>query len=287
MTYTTTPSYLITLILFSLLGMHYANDTMPLQTTNQMINGLTSSYHISLLCLLPMLLMITLSIKRVTAEPAMMLATVSAVFLAIFQQGESFSVVMDSLLKGHAPDTGISTLNNLLSSGGIASMMPTLSITLLTLTLGGILHKFGFLHVLMNTILKKMKRTVSLVITTLAACFVGNLTMGEAYMSILLGGQLFKERYEQQNLDKVVLSRSLEEGATLTTTLIPWATGGLFFATTLHVSTITYAPWALLNWINPIVSIIFAFFGIAIWYKKDKKGVVINDTVIETKAGLT
>lgn len=271
MTYTTGPTYLIVLVAFSLIGIHYAGNTLPLDTIHQMMTGLASAYHINLICLLPLVLMIGLSIARVSAEPAMMLAAIVAVLLAFFEQGESFTIIMNSLLQGHAPQTGMSTLDNLLGSGGIASMMPTLSITLLTLSLGGILHKFGFLHVLMETILKKMKRAASLVTATIISCFIGNMTMGEAYMSILLGGQLFNEAYKEKNIDGSVLSRSLEEGATLTTTLIPWATGGLFFAATLHVPVIDYAPWALLNWINPLLSIAFAFCGIALWRTNNQK----------------
>ena len=272
MTYTTGPTYLITLVAFSLIGMHYANNAIPLASIHHMMAGLSTAYHISIICLLPLVLMIGLSIARVAAEPAMMISAISAVFIALFEQNASLSVVMTSILKGHAPHTGVVTLDKLLSSGGISAMMPTLSITLLTLTLGGILHKFGFLHVLMETILKKMKRAASLVTATIVACFVGNMTMGEAYMSILLGGQLFNEAYKKKEVDPSVLSRSLEEGATLTTTLIPWATGGLFFAATLNVPVIDYAPWAILNWLNPIISIIFAFCGIALWrIKNDKK----------------
>ena len=269
--YTTMPTYVITLVLFTFIGFHYSENRLPLESVHQMMEGLSSAYHIGIVSLIPMIVMIVLSVSRVSPEPAMIFSSISAVLIAVFQQGESFSVVMNSLLLGHANDTHIPTLNKLLMSGGISSMMPTLSITLLTLTLGGILHKFGFLHVLMSTVLKRVKRAFSLVLTTLITCFLGNVTMGEAYMSILLGGQIFREAYEKNDVDGIVLSRSLEEGATLTTTLIPWATGGLFFAATLQVPVTSYAPWALLNWINPIVSLLFAFFGIAIWYNSKRK----------------
>ena len=94
-------------------------------------------------------------------------------------------------------------------------------------------------------------------------------------MSIILGGQLFGDAYDKQNIDRSVLSRSLEEGATLTTTLIPWTTGGAFFATTLGVDVLSYAPWALLNWMNPLLSMVFALFGIAIF----RKAIASDDTL--------
>ena len=135
------------------------------------------------------------------------------------------------------------------------------------LALGGILHAFGFLRVLIVTLLARVKSAFGLVTSTILACLVGNMSMGEAYMSIILGGQLFGTAYDDAGLDRRVLSRSLEEGATLTTTLIPWTTGGAFFATTLGVSVLDYAPWALLNWINPLVGMVFAYFGIGLFRK--------------------
>ena len=91
--------------------------------------------------------------------------------------------------------------------------------------------------------------------------------MGEAYISIILGGQLFSEAYDQKGVDRRVLSRSLEEGATLTTALIPWTTGGAFFASTLGVAVIEYAPWALLNWLSPVLAVVLAMVGFGLFRK--------------------
>ena len=100
------------------------------------------------------------------------------------------------------------------------------------------------------------------------SCLGGNMTMGEAYISIILGGQLFAAAYDKKGIDRSVMSRSLEKGSTLTTTLIPWTTGGAFFAATLGVSVVDYAPWALLNWMNPLLAMVFAMFGVAIFRSK-------------------
>ena len=107
--------------------------------------------------------------------------------------------------------------------------------------------------------------------------------MGEAYMSIILGGQLFGDAYDEKDIDRSVMSRSLEEGATLTTALIPWTTGGAFFASTLGVSVLDYAPWALLNWLNPVLSILFAYLGIAI-FKAGSKTPKPNKKKVTTDA---
>ncbi len=95
--------------------------------------------------------------------------------------------------------------------------------------------------------------------------------MGEAYISIILNCQLFKEKYEQQGLDKAILSRSVEEGSTLTTGLIPWTTAGAFYTATLGVPVLDYLPYAFFNYLNGFVSVGFAIFGIGLLRKSDSK----------------
>lgn len=96
--------------------------------------------------------------------------------------------------------------------------------------------------------------------------------MGEAYLSILLGGQLFSEKYRKANLHPTLLSRSLEEGATLTTGLIPWTRARAFYFAALNVSPSSYAPYDFYNWLNPLVAIVMAYAGFAIYRMDQPKG---------------
>ena len=267
MAYTTFPTLALVLVISTFISMQYADNLLPAEQLGQLLAALDSTYAIGLLCLLPLVVMIGLILLKVAAEPAMLAASAVAVLIAIVVQGASPAAVLNALHDGGAGNTGVKTLDNLLGRGGIASMMWTLSLALMALALGGILHAFGFLRVLIVTLLARVKSAFGLVTSTILACLVGNMSMGEAYMSIILGGQLFGTAYDDAGVDRRVLSRSLEEGATLTTTLIPWTTGGAFFATTLGVSVLDYAPWALLNWINPLVGMVFAYFGIGLFRK--------------------
>ncbi|MGB1236854.1 MAG: Na+/H+ antiporter NhaC [Pseudomonadales bacterium] len=262
---TTGPAYIICLVIFTVMGMSYAENSLPEQELAQMLAGINSTYTINLLCLLPFVVMLVMSLKKISAEVAMFSAAAVAVILAVVMQGAELSTVLSALYGGGSFETGVATLDKLFGRGGISSMMWTLSLALMALALGGILTSFGFLRVLIAGVLVKAKRGASLVATTIASCFLGNMTMGEAYMSIILGGQLFGDAYDKHQVDRSVMSRSLEEGATLTTALIPWTTGGAFFASTLGVEVLDYAPWALLNWINPVLSIAFAYAGIAMF----------------------
>lgn len=265
MLYTTGPTYLIALVAFTIMGLNYVESPMPTDSLNAILAGINNTFTINLLCLLPFVVMLTLSLKKISAEVAMAAAAITAVILAITLQGANFTSVLNSLYGGGSFNSGVESLDKLFARGGISSMMWTLSLALMALALGGILSSFGFLRVLISGILNGVKRGASLVATTILTCLVGNMSMGEAYMSIILGGQLFGNAYDKHNIDRAVMSRSLEEGATLTTALIPWTTAGAFFASTLGVEVLDYAPWALLNWINPLLSIVFAYLGFALF----------------------
>ncbi|MGY0399975.1 MAG: Na+/H+ antiporter NhaC [Ostreibacterium sp.] len=270
MSYTTGPTYLICLVLYTYLGLKYANHSLPEANLNQLKIAIESLYDINLLTLLPFIVMLVLSFGKVSAEPSMMASIVVAVLIALFMQDKSFSSVLTAIYSGEKPNSGIVSLDNLLGRGGIASMMWTLSLSLMALALGGVLHEFGFVRVLISGLLLSVRKAGSLVAITITSCFIGNLSMGEAYMSIILGGRLFGDAYDERGIDRSVMSRSLEEGATLTAALIPWTTGGAFFSSALGVKVIDYLPWALLNWINPLIGILFAFLGIAIFKKSVK-----------------
>ncbi|WP_028864201.1 Na+/H+ antiporter NhaC [Psychromonas aquimarina] len=261
---TTGPAYLITLLAFTVIGMQYAENTVPADNINLLLNGLQQTYQIHIINLLPLLTMLLLIYLKVSALPAMSAAAAAAVLLALTVQDAQLTQVLNALFSGGSADSGIAALDNLLTRGGISAMMWTLSLALLALALGGILDKFGFLQVLIYNLLRSVKRQASLITMTISSCFIGNMTLGEAYMSIILNGQLYGEAYDQRGIDRSVLSRSLEEGATLTTALIPWTTGGAFFAATLGVNVLDYAPWAILNWLNPLIAISFAYGGVSL-----------------------
>ena len=150
------------------------------------------------------------------------------------------------------------------------SMMWTMSLALIALSLGGILDNSGFVQVLLKGILERIHRAASLMTATISAGIVGNMSMGEGYLSIIFGGQIFKDSYKEEGLENHMLSRCLEEGATLSTSLIPWTTSGAFITGVLSISPLEFAPWAFFNYLNPLLSIGLAYMGFGIFRKVQK-----------------
>ena len=214
------------------------------------------------------MVLLVLSIRRVPAEPSMLASIATAIALALTTQGRGITEVLNSLQEGYTSNTGLEQLDVLLTRGGIQSMMWTLSLALIALSLGGLLDRSGFVRVLLQGILSRIKRSATLVATTIGSGVIANMSMGEGYLSIIFGGQIFKDSYEADGLERHMLSRCLEEGATLSTSLIPWTTSGAFCMGALGISPFTFAPWAFFNYINPLLSILLAYMGFGIFRKK-------------------
>ena len=265
MLYTTVPTYIISLIAFMLVGLYYTGQTLSAQEILTLSQHLEIEFAISPLTLLPLIVLLVLSLKRTPAEASMLASVATAVVLAVATQDRAITEVLNSLHTGYVADTGLEQLDTLLSRGGITSMMWTMSLALIALSLGGILDRAGFVRVLLRGMLKRIKRSASLMATTIGTGVVANMSMGEGYLSIIFGGQIFKESYEEDRLEKHMLSRCLEEGATLSTSLIPWTTSGAFITGVLGMSPLEFAPWAFFNYINPLLSIGLAYMGFGIF----------------------
>lgn len=268
MLYTSVPTFFIVLIIFTIWGMQYDRNALPGNYINEIRDALAGAYQLDLwVTLLPLLLMLGLSIQRYAAEVSMSCSILLAMLIAVVYQDKDGVDVINALWINLPEATGIESIDALLGRGGIYNMAWTLLLSILALALGGIMHHAGFLRVLLLQIISRIQRISTLIFTTIAAGFLGNIAMGEAYISIILNCQLFKGAYQEKELDQAILSRSVEEGSTLTTGLIPWTTAGTFYAATLGVPTLDYAGYALLNLLNPLVSIVMAILGIGLLQK--------------------
>ena len=267
MLYTTVPTYIISIFLFTGLGLHYSGQPLSASEIVILSQALEVEFVINPLTLLPLAVLLVLSLRRTPAEISMLASVATAAVLAVFMQERALPEVLNSLHTGYVADTGLNDLDNLLSRGGITSMMWTMSLALIALSLGGILDRAGFVRVLLSGLLSRIKRSASLMATTISAGVVSNMSMGEGYLSIIFGGQIFKDSFDEDGLENHMLSRCLEEGATLSTSLIPWTTSGAFITGVLNMSPLEFAPWTFFNYLNPLLSIGLAYLGFGIFKK--------------------
>lgn len=271
MSYTTIPSYVIALLIYAFIGLKYANGSGNVSDIKLIQETISTNFNLNPIVILPMIVLFTLNILRFPAVPAMIVGTLSGVIVAVFIQGISIAEALTAINYGYTAQTGISIVDNLLVRGGIQNMMWTFSLSFIALCLGGVLELVGYLRVLIKGILSKIKRVGSLVALVIGTTILGNASMGEIYLGIILNGTLYKEAFKEKGLRPEMLSRLLEEGGTLTGALIPWTTAGAFMASTLGVPVFEYARYAFLNLINPALSIALSFMGIFILRNKKIK----------------
>ncbi|HEY5624020.1 MAG TPA: Na+/H+ antiporter NhaC, partial [Gammaproteobacteria bacterium] len=247
MLYTTVPAYLIALALFTTLGLQYSGQAIADNEVIALREALSAEFSIGLWTLLPLVVLLGFSMRRVAVEPSMLAAVAAAILCAVMLQGRGVVEVLASLQDGYVAVTNHELLETLLNRGGIQSMMWTLSLALIALALGGLLDRTGFVRVMLAGVLTRIRRAATLMTATIGSGLVANMSMGEAYLSIIFGGQIFRDSYASAGLRKTMLSRCLEEGATLTTSLIPWTTAGAFYTGVLGISPLAYAPWTFFN----------------------------------------
>lgn len=262
MVYTTGPSFIIALVLYTLLGLRYGHDSARLDTIQQILITLNSNFSTSLILLIPPALVIAMVVFRIPALPALLGGAILGGVLAMIMQGTSLGQVLDVAQNGYVSQTGVAAVDNLLSRGGLESMLSTVALVMCALSFGGAMEHTGMLSVIAGAILRMAKTTGTLVMSTVLTCITMNVIAPDQYLSIIVPGRMYRDAFIKAGLAPKNLSRCLEDGGTLSSSLIPWNTGGAYMWATLGVYPFAYLPFAFLNLINPMVSIFYGFTGI-------------------------
>ncbi|MBU1556587.1 MAG: Na+/H+ antiporter NhaC [Gammaproteobacteria bacterium] len=278
MLWTTVPSFVIALLLFTIVGFN-SDVSSDFARIDEITSVLQDNFAISFVSLIPLFVLLTMAIKKVPAFPTVFIgALLGAVWAVLFQQDllarlieadvpsalGITKLIWHTLHAGFTIDTGNASLNDLLSGGGMSSMLNTIWLVFSAMMFGATIEKIGLLRKFVSSILHFARSTGSLITSTIATCFVTNVLTADQYMSIVMPGRMYKEEYERRNLAPVNLSRTLEDGGTITSPLIPWNTCGAYMHSVLQVSPLDYAFYAFFNLINPVLAIIYAYCGIKI-----------------------
>ena len=269
MIYTTGPSYVLAAILFIVVGMGYSSDALDLTLIDQINEGLSMDFNLSIWLLLVPVITIGIVVMKVPAIPGLFGGAIIGGIAAMMFQGSSLGDVVNAMHYGYESATGIEFVDTLLTRGGLDSMMWTVSLILCAMTFGGVMEKTGMLESLAGVILGFAKTTGTLVLSTIITALGMNVLAGDQYLSIVIPGRMFKKAFDDRGLAPRNLSRVLEDSGTLTSPLIPWNTCGAFMMATLGLAPWTYVPYCFLNLINPLVSIFYGFTGITIMKLED------------------
>jgi NhaC family Na+:H+ antiporter len=267
MSLTTTPTFVITLVIFLFAGLGF--DGMSELQIEQYTEGLDNTFNISLWTLVVPVLTGVLIARRVPSLIVLFLSSVMAGIMALVLQPHILTEVGGGMVKGlaityygaTAVDTGYSSLNELISTGGMAGMLNTIWLILCAMCFGAAMVASRMIESLTQVIVRFVRSRFSLVSSTVGTGIFLNLTTGDQFISIVLNADIYKEVYRQQGYESRLLSRTCEDSATVTSVLIPWNTCGMTQSTVLGVPTLTYLPYCFFNIISPLMSIIVAAIG--------------------------
>ncbi len=276
MAYTTVPSILITLIIFTIWGFTL-DSTAGVDSVEATRALIASKFNMTPLLFLVPAAVIFFIIKKMPALPAIFLGTLlGGIFAFIFQPEiikevggimsfrGGYKAIVTAMFSDISFVTGNSTVDELLSSSGMAGMLSTVWLILCAMIFGGVMDMCGMLKVLANAIIKLAKTTGSLIAATATTCFVFNATASDQYIAIVVPGRMFRSTYKDRNLAPENLSRTLEDSGTVTSVLIPWNTCGAYQSTVLGVATGEYFMYCFFNLISPFMTMLFGFLNIKI-----------------------
>jgi NhaC family Na+:H+ antiporter len=262
MMYTTTPGYVIALLLYAVIGLRFSGGILKGGQIDQVLKAIEAGFFIHPVLLLPLVLVIGMVVLRIPPLPALFGGTCLGGLFAVIFQHQGVASVFAAAHSGYVADTGVKMVDELLSRGGLESMMSTVALILCALSFGGIMEKSGMLETIARALLRFARSTGSLVLTTILSCIGMNVIAADQYMAVVIPGRMFKKAFDARGLHPKNLSRCLEDASTLTSALIPWNSCGAFMYATLGVYPLHYLPFAFLNLANPLVSIFYGYTGI-------------------------
>jgi len=260
MLYTTGPAIIVTAIICVVIGLRTSGtgDTTAVQ---EIMTGLKGAYNLNPALLLPLIIMIVLIVMKVPAIPTMMIAAVMGIVFAMIFQGFSLSDACGFFYSGFVGNTGNAVIDKLLTRGGMSSMYYTIGIMIWSLSMAGLMQSCGIISAIMAKAENITKTIRGVVITQLISGYVLSFIAADPYLAMILPARAFADKYDALGVDRMVMSRTCEDGGTIVCPMVPWGTSGVYTAATLGVATGAYLPYYFLGYINPLFSIICACTG--------------------------
>ncbi|MCB0480818.1 MAG: Na+/H+ antiporter NhaC [Flavobacteriales bacterium] len=275
---TTGPSFSINILIFAGIGLFY--DTPQTQVNTELLSSaIENTFYISPVLFLVPAVVIFLIIKKIKPTAVLFIGAILGVVCAVIFQpelvaqiggnsGNYFQDVYRATMISMGSEMQITTsnegINDLLATGGMAGMMPTIWLILCAMTFGGVMDAIGALTRITAWLMKGVSTATGVVATTAGSSLFINFTASDQYLAIVIPGKMYGESFEKMGLAPENLSRTLEDSGTVTSVLIPWNTCGATQSAVLGVGTFVYLPYCFFNYISPVMTILFAWLNIKI-----------------------
>lgn len=262
MMYTTIPAFIISLIVYAWISP--SSQNMDTELITRFKETLLATDLIHWYAVIPLIVLIICTIFKLPSLATLAISSISGIVLSYFHSSIPLNELFGILYNGYSMETGVEAIDSLLSRGGMNSMLFTIILIVLSLSMGGLLFTLGIIQTLLHTLQNQLK-SVGSVITGTAFTAIGiNVTIGEQYLSLLLTGEAFKEKFKALQLHPKNLARTIEDAGTVINPLVPWSVCGLFIASTLNIPVTDYLPFAFFCLLSPVITILFGWLNITI-----------------------
>ena len=271
MAITTVPTFIITLLLFFIIGLNIEVSGTP--NVSDKLEAISNAFNISPWWMLVPLAVVVLIVKKTPPLVALLAGTLLAALTSVLAQPQilmsiaetdsynfetAYKGVMQSITVETAVETTSADLNDLFSSGGMQGMLDTIWLIICAMVFGGVMDAIGALSRISKALLSLATSTFGLFASTVASCLALNVTASDQYLALVIPGKMFKKAYKDKGLAPENLSRTLEDSGTVTSVLVPWNTCGAFQSSVLGVSVADYFLYAFFNWISPFMTLLIA-----------------------------
>jgi len=246
-------------IAFTIAGFTLGGGSADLSQVHKVMNAIDGMFNVSLISLLPMLIIIGLLAMKKPSIPVISFGAVLGIIWGILFQGLNPVDAIGTAWAQIPKDTGLKFIDNILSRGGMSSMLSSVGVIIFGLGFGGLLDEIGILRTIAKKIEKGITSGGRLTVTTIIVGFLGNLFGSAMYVSLILTPKIMGEKFDELGYDRRVLSRTTESGGTLTSGMVPWSDNGIYMAGILGVPTLSYLPFMWLSFASIIITIFFAY----------------------------
>ena len=270
MLWTTLPPFLISLILFTILGIRQTSGDYSAGDLNLYIEALNGEFQLGFVTLIPAVLIIVLLLLKVEAIVALGISAVAAGAVSVFWQGASLQSVIQIAYNGYTTGIENGILQTILNRGGMSSMLQYVAIICFAVGMGGMLEKLGVLENILEMIMSHIRSDGTLILATLLVGYVVSLISCSQPMAHVLTGRLMAPLFRERKIAPEILSRCLEDAGTLAGPMIPWHGYCVYMSGTLGVAWAAFFPYLFLLYLTPFFSVFYGFTGISIKHVSDQ-----------------
>ncbi len=271
MLWTTVPAFLVSLVIFTILGVQQTSGGYTAGDLNTYIEALNGEFHLGFVTLLPAILLIILLILKVNAVASLELSSLVAGLVSFFYQGIDLSSIIKVAYNGYSTAIEEGVLQTILNRGGMTSMLQYVAIISFAVGMGGMLDKLGVLDNILHALVSHIKSDGSLIVTTLLVGYATSIISCSQPMAHVLTGRLMAPIFKERKIAPEILSRTLEDSGTLAGPMIPWHGYCVYLSGTLGVAWAAFFPYLFMLYLTPLFSIFYGFTGISIKHIDDSQ----------------